>query len=193
MRNVAALDWPAEARRLKEEGWWLADLAGVDLLGYPGSTHRFEIAVQLLHHERKERLGLLVAAPDDAAPEIPSVVGTWPSADFLEREAYDMYGIVFTGHPNLTRILMPDEWEGHPQRKDYGVGKVPVEFVPQPFLQIDGPAQAPDAEEAGREVDHLGQAGPPRRHLGGAPGWGARSAARSPAKEAEGEPEGETR
>jgi NADH:ubiquinone oxidoreductase subunit C len=170
MAGIAAADWSAEARRLEEEGWWLADLAGVDRLGYPGSTHRFEIAVQLLHHERKERRGLFVAAADDAAPEIPSVVAIWPGADFLEREAYDMYGIVFTGHPNLTRILMPDEWEGHPQRKDYGVGKVPVEFVPQPLLQIDGIGQAPDASEARREVDHLGQAGPPLRRLGGAPG-----------------------
>jgi NADH:ubiquinone oxidoreductase subunit C len=78
----------------------------------------------------------------------------------MEREAYDMFGIVFEGHPNLTRILMPDEWEGHPLRKDYGVGKVPVEFRPQPFLQIETPGQAPSSEDARREVDRLGQAVP---------------------------------
>jgi hypothetical protein len=58
---------------------------------------------------------------------------------------------------------MPDEWEGHPQRKDYGVGKVPVEFVPQPFLQIDAPGQTPKGAVGGHKLDRLGQAGPPQR------------------------------
>ena len=69
----------------------------------------------------------------------------------------DMFGIRFEGHAGLTRIFMPDEWEGHPQRKDYGVGKVPVEFIPQPFLQIDRPGQSPIGSRAGSELDRLGQ------------------------------------
>jgi NADH-quinone oxidoreductase subunit C len=61
-------------------------------------------------------------------PTVDSLVPVWPGANFPEREAYDMFGIVFEGHPDLTRILMPDEWEGHPLRKDFGVGLVPVQF-----------------------------------------------------------------
>ena len=70
----------------------------------------------------------MVVGVDGEPPAVPSVTGIWPGANWFEREAYDMFGIVFEGHPNLTRILMPDEWEGHPLRKDYSVGKVPVEY-----------------------------------------------------------------
>jgi NADH:ubiquinone oxidoreductase subunit C len=158
---VESAEWGGRARALDDEGWWLADLAGIDRLGL-GTNERFAVVVQLLHHANRERRTLHIVATGEP-PTIPSVVDVWPSADFMEREAFDLYGIHFEGHPNLTRILMPDEWEGHPLRKDYGVGKVTVEFVPQPFLQIQGPGQAPSGDEAGRAVDDLGQAGPPER------------------------------
>jgi NADH:ubiquinone oxidoreductase subunit C len=151
--TIEAGEWAQRARELAGDGWRLVDLCGLDRLSIGGGS-RFEVVVQLLHPERKERMSLHVAAGEEA-PEVPSVTGVWPTANFMEREAYDMYGIGFEGHPNLARILMPDEWEGHPQRKDYGVGKVPVEFVPQPFVQIDAPGQAPrgglgrTAEEGG--------------------------------------------
>jgi NADH-quinone oxidoreductase subunit C len=162
---IPAGEWIERARALAAQGWGLVDLCGLDRLSLDGGT-RFEVVVQLLHPERKGRMTLHVAAGEDE-PEVPSVTEVWPTANFMEREAFDMYGIRFAGHPSLQRILMPDEWEGHPQRKDYGVGKVPVEFVPQPWLQIDAPGQAPDGEEAERRVDPLGQAGPPERAWSG--------------------------
>ena len=61
-------------------------------------------------------------------PHVPSVVEVYPTADWQEREVWDMFGIVFDGHPALTRILMPDDWAGHPQRKDYPLGGIPVEY-----------------------------------------------------------------
>ncbi|MGH2788596.1 MAG: NADH-quinone oxidoreductase subunit C [Actinomycetota bacterium] len=149
-------EWPERARALKEDGWWLVDLAGLDTLGLEGLEQRFEIVVHLVHRERKERASFHIAT-DEEPPVIPSVVDVWPAANFMEREAFDMFGIVFDGHPNLTRILMPDEWEGYPLRKDYGLGKVPVEFTPQPFLQIESPGQAPSSHDARTEVDALGQ------------------------------------
>ncbi len=89
--------------------------------------------ISITHGSR--RLRLEVTAPD-ADPRIPSVVRIWPGADWHERETWDMFGILFEGHPSLTRILMPDDWPGHPQRKDYPLGGIPVEYkggsVPPP-------------------------------------------------------------
>ena len=164
--------WIERARLLASEGWLLADLCGVDRIGLGGGS-RFEVVCQLLHMGRKERKTVHVMSQGEP-PTVPSVVTIWSTAVNMEREAYDMFGIHFDGHPNLTRILMPDEWEGYPLRRDYGVGKVPVEFVPQPFLQIDTPGQAPGSEEAHRKVDSLGQAGRPVREAGNAPGAGLR-------------------
>src|SRR3712207_9257728 len=115
------------------------DVAWVDAIGLDRDP-RFEAVVQLLHEESGRRMIVHVPAEGDP-PTVPSVTPVWPGADFPEREAFDLLGIRFDGHLNLTRIMMPDEWEGHPLRKDYGVGKVPVEFVPQPFMQMQAPQE----------------------------------------------------
>jgi len=102
--------------------------SGVSGVHYPHETGRELHAVyHLLSMTHNRRIRLEVAAPDND-PHIPSVVGIYPTADWHERETYDFFGIVFDGHPALTRILMPDDWPGHPQRKDYPLGGVPVEY-----------------------------------------------------------------
>ena len=97
---------------------------GVDYLG--SDERRFHISYQLtsMTYRRRVRLEAAVAA----GQSLPSVTSVYPTSDWQEREIYDMFGVVFDGHPNLTRILMPDDWEGHPQRKDYPLGGVPVEY-----------------------------------------------------------------
>ncbi len=93
------------------------------------------VVYHLLSYTHNRRVRLEVTCPDED-PHIPSVVAVYPMADYHEREAWDMFGIVFDGHPALTRILMPDDWKGHPQRKDYPLGGVDVEYkgakVPAP-------------------------------------------------------------
>ncbi len=110
--------------------------SGVSGVHYPGDAGRELHAVyHLLSMTHNRRLRLEVSCPD-ADPHIPSLVGIYPTNDWHERETFDMFGIVFDGHPALTRILMPDDWPGHPQRKDYPLGGIPVEYkggtVPPP-------------------------------------------------------------
>ncbi|GAA1736565.1 NADH-quinone oxidoreductase subunit C [Luedemannella helvata] len=101
-----------------------SSVSGVD---YLGAARRLHVVYHLtsLTFRRRVRLEAAVPAED---PRLPSVTSIYPTADWQERETYDMFGVVFEGHPNLTRILMPDDWEGHPQRKDYPLGGVPVEY-----------------------------------------------------------------
>jgi NADH-quinone oxidoreductase subunit C len=101
---------------------------GVSAVHYP-HDHGVELhaVYHLLSMTYNRRLRIEAAAPD-SDPHIPSGVAIYPTLDWHEREAYDMVGIVFDGHPALTRILMPDDWQGHPQRKDYPLGGVPVEY-----------------------------------------------------------------
>ena len=96
---------------------YLCDLTAVDW--YP-SEPRFEVVYHLLSIPGKERVRLK-AKLDGSSPAIESVTSVWPSANFYEREVFDLFGVRFTGHPNLKRIMMPDNWEGHPLRKDYPV------------------------------------------------------------------------
>ncbi len=102
-----------------------SSVSGADYLG--SDPNRLHTVYQLtsMTYRRVIRLETAVTAED---PHQPSVTGVYPTADWHERECYDMFGVVFDGHPNLTRILMPDDWEGHPQRKDYPLGGVPVEY-----------------------------------------------------------------
>jgi NADH-quinone oxidoreductase subunit C len=103
----------------------LSWLGGVDLLP---REPRFEVVYHLLSITHNARLALKVRV-HEAAPRVPSVTGVWPTADWHERETYDFYGIVFEGHPGLTRILLPDDWEGWPLRKDSPLGYQEVAFT----------------------------------------------------------------
>jgi NADH-quinone oxidoreductase subunit C len=96
---------------------FLADITGVDW--YP-SEPRFEVVYHLLSISRHERLRLKVRLAGDD-PSLESITSVWPSANFFEREVYDLFGVRFSGHPNLRRIMMPEDWDGHPLRKDYAV------------------------------------------------------------------------
>ena len=154
--TLEASEWASRARELHGSGWLLLDLTAVDRLRLEPPEPRFLVVVQLLHERDRRRQSFHVIAEGEP-PTVPSVTQLWPTADFFEREVFDLFGIEFDGHPNLTRILMPEEWEGHPLRKDYGVGKIPVEFIPQPLLQVGSPNQSPRSTEAGQQVDRLGQ------------------------------------
>lgn len=128
-------------RTLRDDGYQMCvDLTGVDYLTHSGRSlpegvkpERFEVVVNLLSMTPPRRIRVRVQVPE-SDPTIPSLFDLHPGTDLMERETYDMFGIVFAGHPDLARLLMPDDWEGHPLRKDYGVGRIPVQFkgAPQP-------------------------------------------------------------
>jgi NADH-quinone oxidoreductase subunit C len=102
---------------------------GVSGVHYPADTGRELHAVYpLLSMTNNRRIRFEVSVPD-SDPHIPSLVEVWAGNNWHERETFDMFGIIFDGHPALTRILMPDDWPGHPQRKDYPLGGIPVEYI----------------------------------------------------------------
>ena len=103
----------------------LSSVSGVDYGEQVGD--RLHVVYHLLSMTFRRRIRLEVAV-SVADPHVPSVVEVYPTADWQERETWDMYGVIFDGHPALTRILMPDDWEGHPQRKDYPLGGIAVEY-----------------------------------------------------------------
>ena len=102
-------------------------LLGVSGVDYPSTADRLHVVYHLLSMTYRRRLRLETAVTLEH-PHVATVTGVYPTADFHERETWDMFGVVFDGHPALTRILMPDDWPGHPQRKDYPLGGVPVEY-----------------------------------------------------------------
>ncbi len=126
-------------RSLRDGGFEMcADLCAVDYLAHPGrrlpegtAAERFEVVVNLLSMSQVRRVRLRVQVPADDAT-LPTLFDLYPGVEAMEREAYDLFGIVFLGHPDMTRILLPEDWEGHPLRKDYGVGRVPVQFKDAP-------------------------------------------------------------
>jgi NADH-quinone oxidoreductase subunit C len=123
--TVPVSEWVDIASEAKDVGFDLfIDLAAVD---HFTDAPRFEVALNIVSMTLNERLIISTRVPYDD-PTVPTLTGVFAGANFYEREAYDLFGIDFPGHPDLTRILMPDDWEGHPLRKDYDVGEVPVEF-----------------------------------------------------------------
>jgi NADH-quinone oxidoreductase subunit C len=119
----------AVAQTLRDDAALRFELClGVSGVHYPNDLGRELHAVYpLMSITHNRRIRLEVAAPD-ADPHVPSVFSVYPTTDWHERETYDFFGIVFDGHPSLTRIEMPDDWVGHPQRKDYPLGGIPVEY-----------------------------------------------------------------
>ena len=121
-----------------EEHHMLLDLTAVDYLTHPGrelpegrAPQRFEVVATTICHTTPERVRIRVQVPE-ADAVLPTLFDLHPGAEALEREVFDMFGIRFSGHPDLTRILMPEDWEGHPLRKDYDVGAIPVQFKDAP-------------------------------------------------------------
>jgi NADH-quinone oxidoreductase subunit C len=127
-------------RTLRAAGYWMCvDLCGVDYLGYAAdrglpagvAPERFEVVTNHLNQTERSRIRVRVQVPADDAV-VDSLFAIHPGVQNAERETFDLFGIRFDGHPDLTRILLPDDWEGHPLRKDDPVGRIPVQFKGAP-------------------------------------------------------------
>jgi NADH-quinone oxidoreductase subunit C len=130
-------DLPAVVRALRDDDDFnmCLDLTGVDYLSYGAdrgvpttvTPERFEVVITLISHSRRERVRLRAQVPE-ADASVPSLFDVHPGTEAMEREVFDLLGIAFEGHPDLTRILMPEDWVGHPLRKDEAIGRIPVQF-----------------------------------------------------------------
>jgi NADH-quinone oxidoreductase subunit C len=126
-------------RGLRSDGYAMpVGVTGVDYLTHPGRTlpdgvvaERFEVVVELLDLAARRRVRVRCQVPG-SDPHVPTLFGIWPGVEAHERETFDMFGIRFDGNPDPSRILMPEDWEGHPLRKDYDTGLVPVQFKEAP-------------------------------------------------------------
>jgi NADH-quinone oxidoreductase subunit C len=122
-------------KSLADEGYEMCvDLTGVDylampqrIIGFDIQAERFEVVVNLLSLSQRKRIRVRVQVPAEDTT-MPTLFDIHPGTEAHERETFDMFGIVFTGHPDMTRILMPEDWDGHPLRKDYSQGSIPVQF-----------------------------------------------------------------
>lgn len=131
---VTASDYISTITKLFTDGFSMCvDLTAVDYLLHGGRSvpsdvvaQRFEVVVNLLSISKRERVRVRLQVAEGES--VPSLFDIHPSTEAMEREVFDMFGIVFDGHPDLTRILMPEDWDGHPLRKDYSQGRIPVQF-----------------------------------------------------------------
>jgi NADH-quinone oxidoreductase subunit C len=136
VRHVGRGEYLATVKALADEGYDMCvDLTAVDYLELPDralpddaeGAQRFEVVVNLLDMGHRRRLRLRVQVPEDDAV-LPTLFDVHPGTEAMEREVFDMFGIEFADHPDLTRILMPEDWVGHPLRKDDEIGRIPVQF-----------------------------------------------------------------
>jgi NADH-quinone oxidoreductase subunit C len=142
VRHVPRDAWRDTVKSLRDEGYvMLVDVTAVDyllnrtrVLPEDDTPARFEVVAGLLNMNDRTRVRLRTQVPE-SDPTIASLWPVHPTAEALEREVYDMFGIAFEGHPDLTRILMPEDWEGHPLRKDYAIGRIPVQFKAAPRVR----------------------------------------------------------
>ena len=133
--HVARDEYLDTVMRLVDDGYTMCvDLTGVDYLERPGRqlpdgviAERFEVVVNLLDMRERRRIRLRVQVPETDAV-LPTLFDVYPGTEAMEREVFDMFGVGFSDHPDLTRILMPEDWIGHPLRKDFEVGRIPVQF-----------------------------------------------------------------
>ena len=124
---------------LRDDGYdMMIGVTAVDYLVHPGrplpegiAPERFEVVVELAAVTTRRRIRVRCQVPA-GDPTVPTLFDVWPGSEAHERETYDMYGIAFDGHPDPSRILMPEDWEGHPLRKDYASGRIPVQFKESP-------------------------------------------------------------
>ena len=127
------------ATTARDDGFgFLVDVTAVDYLLHERTdlpegieAERFEVVIALRNHRERTYLRLRVQVPE-SDPSVPTMFDLWPGSEALEREVFDMFGIVFTDHPDMTRILMPEDWLGHPLRKDFAIGRIPVQFKDAP-------------------------------------------------------------
>jgi len=166
--DVAAPDLPAAMRALRDDAKLrfaiLIDLLGMDYCGFDGSWDgpRFAVVYNLLSTEHNHRVRVRAFCPDDDFPAVVSVIDTWPVANWFEREAFDLYGIVFQGHPDLRRILTDYGFVGHPFRKDFPVtGYVEMRYDPEQKRVIYQPVTIEPREIVPRvrREDIYGEAG----------------------------------
>ena len=137
--HVERSGWRAFAQAMRDDGFEMCTLlTAVDHLTHPRAdlpagvtAARFEVVAGFLSISQRQRVRARTQVPADDAT-IESLFPVYPGTEAPEREVFDMFGIAFEGHPDLTRILMPEDWEGHPLRKDYGMGRIPVQFKAAP-------------------------------------------------------------